>query len=343
MSGGGSSGLGSTGSFFNWLDPGNIFGHSSSSVGGNILDPGNIFGGNPQASSNPRLTGYDASGGMPSVLPNLGAASMVPHLYDPNSFVNPTLTGGLYNKMAKRAAGPVYMPRLLPGMSYPGVGGGIYSGGGGASSGGYGDGGGPASQIPPSYSNPGQPSSPNYNPVQNNASGQGSYDFGTNNPGYWNAFNPAIYGPTTINSGGQTITGDTSTGGGFSVSPGMGAFIGGAALGLPGALAGGQLAKWFGGSGNQFSGDGIKGYTGPATFNGAKNVQPTNVTIPKTKTVVPAPIIDPTTGAPYGTPYYSSPVGQMAAFHQAIANGQMESEAANSLFNKNNAGRNTRA
>lgn len=320
---GGSSGLGSTGSFYNWLDPGNLFGHSSSSILGNIIDPGNIFGGNPQASNNPRLTGYDANGGIPSVLPNLGAASMIPHLYDPNSFSNPTLTGGAFNRMAQQSAGPVYTPSLLPGVSYPGVTGGI----GGTSSNGIG----PTQQIPPSYSIPGHPSG------SNSVEGAGT-GFSFSNPGM-----SANTGGSVFTGGGQTITGNTNSGGGFSVTPGMGAFAGGMVGGLPGAIAGGQLAKWFGGSGNQFSGAGIPGYSGPATFNGAKGVQPTNVTIPTTTIKTPAPIINPATGGPYGQAYYSTPVGQLAAFHQAIANGQMQSEAANSLFNKNNAGRNSRA
>lgn len=113
---GGSSGLGSLGSFKNALDPLNIFGGSSSSILGNIVDPGNIFGGNPQASTNRRLGAPDPTGGVPqtqSALGNIGPGSLQPHFYDPNSFAPRQMTGGSFNQMAQQMAGPQYMPQLM--------------------------------------------------------------------------------------------------------------------------------------------------------------------------------------------------------------------------------------
>jgi hypothetical protein len=112
---GGSSGLGSKGSIYNALDPGNFFGKSSSSVFGNIVDPGNIFGMNPQASNNPRLTSMngDGSTSVPTTLPNLGGQAMQPHYYDPNSFQPRQLTGGMFNQMAQQGAGQQYVPKLM--------------------------------------------------------------------------------------------------------------------------------------------------------------------------------------------------------------------------------------
>ena len=66
----------------------------------------------PMGASLGALTG--AMGGVnglpPGMLPNLG---INPQFYDPNSFSAPQLTGGSYNRMAQRLAGPVYNPVLL--------------------------------------------------------------------------------------------------------------------------------------------------------------------------------------------------------------------------------------
>jgi hypothetical protein len=309
---GGSSGGGFLSSQAGWnaLDPANLFGHSSSSsIGSNILDPGNVLGMNSAVATNAANAANN-----PTTIGNLGAASLMPRYYSPTSFSAPQLTGGMFNQMAQQGAGAVYTPTLATGAS-------------------FGNGIGPTTAIPPAQTTPGHPSGSS--PTMNlGANGLGGYSYGAPNLGSGN-------GGQTINMGGQNIVGDTNYGGSAGINPSLAAGIGGMLFGLPGGLAGGALAKLTGG--NAFSGAGIPGYKGPATFNGASNLQPTNVTIPKTQITTPPLIINPATGSPYGTPYYSSKVGQLAAFHQAIANGQMESEAQNSLINKNNAGRNSRA
>lgn len=117
---GGNSGFGTGQSFINALDPLNLSGKASSSVLGNIVDPGNVMGLNMGMATNPRLSGGAASpggaAGMPSVLPNLG---INPQLYNPTTFVNPTLGGGSWNQQAQQLAGPVYSPMVMAPAAVP--------------------------------------------------------------------------------------------------------------------------------------------------------------------------------------------------------------------------------
>lgn len=102
--GSGASGFGTTQSLYDALDPGNLMGKSSSSVLGNIIDPGNVMGNNPQ------LNGMGPSqNGVPSVLPNLGARSMMP-IQPYGKFMGPNTSGGGFNAMAASAAGPLFDP-----------------------------------------------------------------------------------------------------------------------------------------------------------------------------------------------------------------------------------------
>ncbi|MFI4920338.1 MAG: hypothetical protein ACHQAZ_01710 [Gammaproteobacteria bacterium] len=93
-------------SFWNVGDPANLFGHSSSSsLSSNILDPGDVLGLNPAASGVPQAPG------VPKVLPNLGAASMMPRLPQ-GAFVAPSTGGGAFNSMAQALAGPLFNPSI---------------------------------------------------------------------------------------------------------------------------------------------------------------------------------------------------------------------------------------
>jgi hypothetical protein len=101
---------------------------------GRILDPAGIFGGGgmnktaAEAFFDP--AGIDSNGGLnlfgkagqnnqsnvpqtPDALGNLGAASMQPTYYDPNSFQPRQLTGGMFNQMAQQGAGPQYVPQIM--------------------------------------------------------------------------------------------------------------------------------------------------------------------------------------------------------------------------------------
>ncbi len=93
-------------SLWNVGDPANLFGHSSSaSISSNILDPGDVLGLNPAASGVPQAPG------VPGVLPNLGAASLMPRLAQ-GAFVAPTTGGGTFNSMAQMLAGPLFNPSV---------------------------------------------------------------------------------------------------------------------------------------------------------------------------------------------------------------------------------------
>lgn len=118
----GASGLGTTQSLYDALDPGNLMGKSSSSVLGNILDPGNIMGNNPQLNG----MGPQSQNGVPSVLPNLGARSMMP-IQPYGKFAAPDTSGGGFNSMAAQGAGPLFnpsagapsWPALMAAMAHP--------------------------------------------------------------------------------------------------------------------------------------------------------------------------------------------------------------------------------
>lgn len=97
---------GSTQSLWNAIDPGNISGHSSSGhILSNVFDPGNVFGFNQAANPNAGQNGANsANGGVPSVLPNLGASSMIPQM--PGGAFQPfNGGGGPFNQMAAQSAG----------------------------------------------------------------------------------------------------------------------------------------------------------------------------------------------------------------------------------------------
>ena len=111
---------GSMQSFWNIADPANLTGNASSGhILSNIFDPGNVFGMNQAA--NPYGPGGVGSqngtnGGVPSVLPNLGAHSMIPQTpqggFMPLGQTNPTggNGGGIFNQMAANSAGPLFSP-----------------------------------------------------------------------------------------------------------------------------------------------------------------------------------------------------------------------------------------
>lgn len=91
-------------SFWNLADPFNTTGHASSGhVLSNILDPGNIFGQN-QAANPYGPGGVGSQGGVPSVLPNLGAASMIPQMPQ-GAFQRLNGGGGIFNQMAANSMG----------------------------------------------------------------------------------------------------------------------------------------------------------------------------------------------------------------------------------------------
>lgn len=109
---------GSMQSFINLADPANIFGGSSSGhIISNILDPGNLFGFNQAANPNAGQNGQNGiAGGVPSVLPNLGAQSMIPQMpqggFMPLGQTNPMggNGGGIFNQMAANSAGQIFNP-----------------------------------------------------------------------------------------------------------------------------------------------------------------------------------------------------------------------------------------
>lgn len=80
-------------------------------------DPWNLYGekDNPDALFFPSGNGTPA---IPTMLPNLGAASLIPKTYSPNAFAPPALSGGSFNRMTQQMAGPVYSGgRYIPGVS----------------------------------------------------------------------------------------------------------------------------------------------------------------------------------------------------------------------------------
>lgn len=109
---------GSAQSFWNLADPANLTGHASSGhILSNILDPGNVFGQN-QAANPLGRNGANGANGVPSVLPNLGAASMIPQTpqggFMPLGQTNPMggQTPGIFNQMAAQSAGQLFNPSL---------------------------------------------------------------------------------------------------------------------------------------------------------------------------------------------------------------------------------------
>ena len=118
---GGESGFGTARSFEDALDPLNIFGGSSSSIGGNIIDPGNVMGANPQlsANGNPRVNGGNVPGfGQPG-----GGMG-------PMTGGNPGLMSAYASFLRNLGAPPMQMqqpqgqPRPMPGPARPAMGGG---------------------------------------------------------------------------------------------------------------------------------------------------------------------------------------------------------------------------
>lgn len=101
---------GSMQSFYNIGDPFNLTGKASSGHAlSNILDPGNVFGFNQAANPNAGQNG--ANGGVPSVLPNLGAASMIPQM-PMGHFQSFNGGGGPFNQMAANSmGGQVFNPK----------------------------------------------------------------------------------------------------------------------------------------------------------------------------------------------------------------------------------------
>ena len=108
---------GSAQSFWNLADPANLSGNASSGhILSNILDPGNVFGQNQAANPLGPNGSNLQNGGVPSVLPNLGAQSMIPHIpqggFMPLGQANPMggNGGGIFNQMAANSAGPIFNP-----------------------------------------------------------------------------------------------------------------------------------------------------------------------------------------------------------------------------------------
>jgi hypothetical protein len=80
-------------------------------------DPWNLYG----EKSNPTALFFPSGNGAPAIptmLPNLGAASLNPKIYNPGAFAPPALSGGLFNRMTQQMAGPVYSGGgYIPGVS----------------------------------------------------------------------------------------------------------------------------------------------------------------------------------------------------------------------------------
>lgn len=104
-------------SFYNLADPLNLSGKASSGHAlSNILDPGNVLGFNQAA--NPNGPNGAGKGGIPSVLPNLGANTLIPHT--PQGRFMPVQTGGgTFNNMANQGAGPLFNPAARPVQQTP--------------------------------------------------------------------------------------------------------------------------------------------------------------------------------------------------------------------------------
>lgn len=99
-------------SFYNLADPLNLSGNASSGHAlSNILDPGNVLGFNQAA--NPNGPNGAGNGGIPSVLPNLGANTLIPHAPQ-GRFMPVQMGGGMFNNMANQGAGPLFNPAAMP-------------------------------------------------------------------------------------------------------------------------------------------------------------------------------------------------------------------------------------
>jgi hypothetical protein len=205
---------------------------------------------------------------------------------------------------------------------------------GAASTGGAG-----TSSTPPSYTSPGSYAnggSPSFGSAGASMPGaMTSTGMETAVNGGYGAYNGGSYDPSTITTGGNTITGDS---GGIPLWAKVGAgILGGIVAGPQGALAGYQLASSGDPQSVSFNGQNIN------TDISKTNLQPTSVTLPKTTLTTPGQIINPATGAPYGASYANTPEGAKALFHEGIANGQMNSEAQNNLMNSFTATKHSRA
>ena len=89
------------------MDP---LGNKITEIGG---DPLNIYGhkNNPNALLFPSGTG--TTGAIPSVLPNLGANTLIPHAPQ-GRFMPVNTAGGGFNAMANQGAGPLFNPAAMP-------------------------------------------------------------------------------------------------------------------------------------------------------------------------------------------------------------------------------------
>lgn len=176
---------------------------------------------------------------------------------------------------------------------------------------------GPMGNGPQGYTAPNyQPGSPNAGTgatdISGNASGSnlGALNFvGGGDVSGFNVPDMAAageYGPQTLTTGGNTLTGSTG--------PSWEQMAAAAAAGIAGGPLAALMAGKMAGPSNEFTFNG-------QTFKGPK-VTPTSVKMPVTTTTIPGQIIDPATGAPIGTPYYSTPGGQrsMAQNNMAIGN-----------------------
>ena len=108
---------GSAQSFLNLADPANLTGNASSGhILSNILDPGNVLGQNQAA--NPLgpngANAQNGGSGVPSVLPNLGPMSLIPHR--PQGAFQPySSSTDPYNQMAAQSmGGMVFNPAVNP-------------------------------------------------------------------------------------------------------------------------------------------------------------------------------------------------------------------------------------
>lgn len=216
------------------------------------------------------------------------------------SQVFPPLSGGYYNQMSQQMAGPNYVaPRFhFTGLNALGNGG----------------------------SSPGLPGN-NLNPISNPSisgpasgigTGLGQYAFGGSG-GNGIMGGSGSYGnfpaPTSLNIGGGTVTGGYSPSSPFGSL--LGGMLGGAVAGPAGALLG------------HFLGNSMGGGTGGLTLpNGTTlptknmNLQPTSIPMPNQNIKLAQPIINPSTGMPYGTAYFSTPQGAQAQQTEQMFNNQ---------------------
>lgn len=228
--------------------------------------------------------------------------------------INPALSGGYYNQMAQMMAGPNYQ---VPHFHFTGT-----------TPGGIGSTPGPANGNGAGNFNP----NTGYGPGASGTGALGAYGFGgpggiTGDIGGMGSYAPLVGGggsyangsPTSLTLGGGNVTGGNE--GGFS---------------LLGSMMGGKLGSLLGPIGS-LGGSILGGMSGALSNTTPGGLQKTSVPLPTSTVNLAQPIINPATGMPYGSAYFSTPAGQQAMQENLMQQNQIAALQGQSLGNNNMA------